>query len=193
MAEVATERLRLRDTEIGWPLEELWVAGELLGPADSFESGVVVLVLDEPPDDLPWMALNPVGEWVGHELRLGKRPFTWFYRPLAWPVWNHENRRLARFWSADGGLDDRVVDALRARDPSGVTVVEPSPELFVEQVGEELAISRRHLRQTLEHYWDVGWRKAHGGYDTSPEDHLWRAATAVSDMQDALDEVGRAP
>ncbi len=188
MAEVATERLRLRDTDIGWPLEELWVTGELLGDADTLESGAIMLVLDEPPDDLPWMALNPAGEWVGDQLRLGKRPFLWAYRPLAWPVWNPAYRRLVRFWSADAGLDDRVVEALRAKELDGVTVVEPTLELFVEQVREEAAISRRHLRETLDRYWDPDWRKAHDGYGTSPEDHLWRAATAVSEMQDALDQ-----
>src|SRR5687768_7075470 len=104
MAEVATESMRLRDSEIGWPLEEMWVTGELLGPADVVETATVVLVLDVPPDDMPWLALNPTGEWVGGRLRLGKRPFLWCYRPLAWPVWNHEHRRLVRFWSARDGL-----------------------------------------------------------------------------------------
>ena len=188
MAEVATDRLRLRDTDIGWPLEELWVTGELLGDVDPLGSGAVVLVLDEPPDELPWMALNPAGEWVGDQLRLGKRPFLWAYRPLAWPVWNHANRRLVRFWSADAGIDDRVIEALRAKELDGVTVVEPTPELFVEQMREEVAISRRHLREMLDRYWERDWRKAHSGYGTSPEDHLWRAASAVSEMQDALDQ-----
>lgn len=32
VAEVSSDRLRLRDTTIGWPLEELWVTGELLEP-----------------------------------------------------------------------------------------------------------------------------------------------------------------
>ena len=30
MATVANDRLALRDSEVGWPLEELWVGGELL-------------------------------------------------------------------------------------------------------------------------------------------------------------------
>jgi hypothetical protein len=46
MAEVATERLGLRDAEIGWPLEEMWVSGELLGAADTLEAGSVVLGID---------------------------------------------------------------------------------------------------------------------------------------------------
>ncbi|MGF1599147.1 MAG: hypothetical protein ACFCVK_19890 [Acidimicrobiales bacterium] len=33
MAAEASDLLRLRDTDIGWPLEESWVAGELLALA----------------------------------------------------------------------------------------------------------------------------------------------------------------
>jgi len=92
MAEVATERICLRETDIGWPLEEMWVTGELLGSADTIETGAVVLVLDLPAEDLSWLTLHPAGEWVGDQLRLGKRPLRWCYRPLTWPVWNHEQR-----------------------------------------------------------------------------------------------------
>ncbi len=189
MAEVATEQLRLRDTGIGWPLEEIWVTGELLGLTETLEVGAVVLTLDLPTDELPWLALHPAGEWIGHQLRLGKRPLRWCYRPLAWPVWNHENRRLARFWSATGGLDTTVIEALRSRRLDQLTVVQPSPDEFAEQLREELVMSRRHLRAVLDGYWDHDWRRQHKSHDESPEDHLWRAATAVSDISDALDDL----
>lgn len=108
MAEVATERLRLRDTDIGWPLEEMWVTGDLLGLADTLEAGAVVLV-------------------------------------------------------------------------------QPSVEELAEQLPTELAVARRHLGAVLEAYWDHDWRRRHSGNDESPEDHLWRAATAVTDIWAALD------
>jgi hypothetical protein len=189
MAGVATERLRLRDTDIGWPLEEMWVTGDLLGLANTLEAGSVVLVLDLPAEELPWLALHPAGEWVGDQLRLGKRPLLWCYRPLTWPVWNHEHRRLCRFWTAREGLDSTVIEALRTRRLDRLDVVEPSPEELVTQLREELALSRRHLRAVLATYWDRDWRREHKGYDESPEDHLWRAATAVSEIADALDEL----
>ncbi len=189
MAEVATEQLRLRDTGIGWPLEEIWVTGELLGLTETLEVGAVVLTLDLPTDELPWLALHPAGEWIGHQLRLGKRPLRWCYRPLAWPVWNHENRRLARSWSATGGLDTTVIEALRSRRLDQLTVVQPSPDEFAEQLREELVMSRRHLRAVLDGYWDHDWRRQHKSHDESPEDHLWRAATAVSHISDALDDL----
>jgi hypothetical protein len=187
--EVASEQLKFRGTNIGWPVEELWVAGDLLGPAETVDAGSVVLVLDLPPDEAPWLAINPAGEWAGEQLRLRKRPLLWSYRPLAWPVWNHQHRRLARYWSAGAGLDDTVIDALRTGRLDRLDVVEPTEAELARQLVVELPLSRRHLRTVVERYWDGGWRREHKGYDESPEDHLWRAAAAVSEMQDALDEL----
>jgi len=189
MAEMATERMRLRDTDIGWPLEEMWVTGDLLGLADALEAGSVVLVLDVPAEELPWLALHPAGEWVGDQLRLAKRPMRWCYRPLAWPVWNYEHRRLVRFWSAVDGLNTTAIDALASRRLDHLSVVEPSIDDLADQLREELAVSRRHLRAVLDGYWDRDWRREHTG-DESPEDHLWRAATAVAEICDALDIIG---
>jgi hypothetical protein len=191
MAEVATDWLRFResDSPIGWPLEEMWVTGDLLGLADTLDAGAVVLVLDVPCEELPWLAMHPTGESVGHQLRLGKRPIRWCYRPRAWPVWNHQHRRLARFWSAEGGLDSSTIEALRSRRLDRLDVVEPSAAELAELLRKELVVSRQHLRSMLDDYWERDWRRDHKGYDESPEDHLWRAATAVTEMLDALDDL----
>ncbi len=191
MAEVATEHLRLRDTDIGWPLEHMWVTGDLLGLADTLDAGAVVLVLDLPADDLPWLALHPTAEWIGAQLRLGKRPLQWCYRPVAWPVWNSQHQRLARFWSATDGLDAAVIDALQSRRLDRLPVVEPTADELAHQFGVELAVSRAHLSAMLDKYWDHGWRRKHGSDDASPEDHLWRAATAVTELWAALDDTPR--
>jgi hypothetical protein len=165
----------------------LWVTGELLTDTPALEWAAVTLVLDLPAEDVPWLALNPAGEWVGDRLRLGKRPLQWCYRPAVWPVWNHENRRLVRYWTADGGLDEDVIEALREARVEQLTIVEPTPALLAEQLREELAVSRRHLRTMLDQYWDQDWRHEHKGFDVRSEDHLWRAAQAVTEVTDALD------
>jgi hypothetical protein len=190
MAAESSDMLRLRDTNIGWPLEELWVTGDLLTDAPTLESGSVVLVLDLPADEVPWLALNPAGEWVGDRLRLGKRPMRWCYRPLVWPVWNHEHRRVVRYWSAGDGLDESVIAAMRERRSDRLAIAEPAPGMLADQLREELAVSRRHLRSVLDQYWERDWRHDHKGFDHRPEDHLWRAACAVADITDALDELG---
>ena len=135
MADVAADRLRLRDSDLGWPLEELWVTDDLLEHRSELEAGSVVLVLDLAPDELPWLASHPVAEWVGTELRLGKRPFLWSYRPALWPVWNRRHRRVARFWSTRSGIESAVLDALGAGRVEEAPVVEPSTDELVDPDG----------------------------------------------------------
>lgn len=183
--------MRLRDTDIGWPLEELWVTGDLLTPIDTLDTGTVVVVVDVPPDELPWLALHPAAEWIADQLRLGKRPMRWYYRPLLWPVWNHRHRRLARLWTAADGLDQAVIEALQSHDLLHVSIIEPEASELIDQLRDELVVSQRHLRVILDNYWDRDWRRNHKGYDESPEEHLWRAATAVVEIGDALDSLIR--
>ncbi len=64
MGTEATDLLRLRDTDIGWPLEALWATGDLLDTDGDLETGSVILELDVPPAELPWLAVHPAGEWV---------------------------------------------------------------------------------------------------------------------------------
>ena len=49
-----------------------------------------------------------------------------------------------------------------------------------------VAQCRRHLATILDNYHDRHWRRAHKGYGTYPEDHLWRAAQAVRELTDAI-------
>jgi hypothetical protein len=188
MAEVASQWFELGGRD-RWPLNEMWVGGDLLTLADTLEAAAVVLVLDLPAEEVPWLAMHPTGESIGYQLRLGKRPLLWCYRPRAWPVWNHQNRRLARFWSAEGGVDSSTIEALQSRRLDRLDVVEPSDDELAGQLREELAVSRRHLRAMLNDYWDRDWRRDHKGLEESPQDHLWRAATAVTDILDALDDL----
>lgn len=187
MADEASDLLRFRDTDIGCPLEELWVTGELLTDTATLDQGAVILVLDLPPDELPWLALHPIAEWIGDRLRLGKRPMRWCYRPSAWPVWTPDHRRAVRYWTAAGGLDDGVIEALRERRLDGLPVVEATRADLAAWLPDELAASRSHLRRTVDRYWDHDWRREHKGFGVHPEDHLWRAACAVADLTDALD------
>lgn len=189
MAEIASENLRFRGAPIGWPLESLWVTGSLLGPGDAAEDVQVdevhvVLLLDIPADELPWIALHPAGEWVSEQLGLGKRPVLWSYRPHVWPAWNARHRRVARFWSDHDGPDTAFLDALRERrSPS---TVEPSLPQWHAQLHDERALARAHLREVLDRYHDRDWRAEHKGLGAYPEDHLWRAAQGLREIDDAL-------
>ena len=69
-------------------------------------------------------------------------------------------------------------------------LVEPDRPELAEQVGIELELSKAHLRSVLAQYWDHDWRRDNRSH-TSPEDQLWRAATAVTELEDARSQVRR--
>ncbi|GLZ46313.1 hypothetical protein Acsp06_24980 [Actinomycetospora sp. NBRC 106375] len=181
MAETATECRQSRGAPMAWPLSSMWVTGELLETSPTVEGGTVVLLLDLPPDELPWLAVHPTGEWVSDALRLGKRPVLWCYRPAAWPAWNARHRRVLRFWSEDDGVGGEVLDALRnGRSPE---IAEPDDEERRAQLREERDLARRHLRAVLDGFHDRSWRRAHH----DPADHLWRAAQGLREIEDAAE------
>lgn len=194
LAQEANDRwLRLGETDIGWPLDELWVGGRLLdGPAgpEELDTTAVILVLDEPADELPWLALHASGEWIGDQLRLTKLPIMWVYRPAVYPAWNAQYRRVLRFWSAKSGPDDEAIADLRERRFERLRLVEPTSTELADQLEVELEICRRHLHQVLDRYWDGDWRRQHKGFGVQPDDHLWRAAEAVHQIETALAEAG---
>jgi hypothetical protein len=58
-------------------------------------------------------------------LRFDKYPVQWWWRPSAWPVWNHAIDRAMRFWSHDGP-DTAALDALAAQHHDGLQMIRPS-------------------------------------------------------------------
>jgi len=142
-------------------------------------------MLDVAPQELPWLASHPTGEWVGDRLCLGKHPFHWFYRPALWPWWNSaHHRRVTRFWTAESGLDQ---DALDTAGPARAMAI-PSPAEMTEQFQMELAVSRRHLHDVLDRFWDPDWRSPHRNPEPA-EDHLWRAAQGVRELEEAIEGI----
>ena len=182
----ANDCLHLRDSDISWPLDELWVGSELLdGPAE-LETTPLILSLDTPPDELTWLALHPAGDWICEQLRLTKRPISWRYRPSVYPAWNCRDRRVVRFWSAEVGYESNVIEALRAQQFDQLQIVTPSEAEFAGQLKIELEMCRRHLSNVLDQYWEPSWRQGHKGYGIYPEHHLWRAAGAVREIEARL-------
>ncbi len=182
MAAEATDLVRLSDINTGWPLEEMWVTGELLDSGGELDAGSVILLLDVPPDALPWMARHPAGEWVGDRLRLGKRPMQWCYRPSVWPAWSARHRRVLRFWSAPDGVDETAIEGLRSG--AGATVEAPADDQVREQLLEERPLAFEHLRRIVDGYWDAESRRGSRGDDA--QDDLWRVAAGLIEIDDAL-------
>jgi hypothetical protein len=68
-------------------------------------------------------------------------------------------------------------------------IIDVSAAELTDQLRHELTVSRRHLRAVLDGYWDRQWRREHNRFGGSPENDLWRAAVAVAEIQEALDEL----
>jgi hypothetical protein len=102
---------------------------------------------------------------------------------MTWPAWNVRNRQVTRFWSAEDGLDHAVIDALRSG--AAPNLVEPDRGEVDEQLAVELEASKAHLQSILARYWDQDWRRDNR-HQTSPEDQLSRAATAVNELDAAI-------
>lgn len=185
MAAQASDEMRLRTEPSERSLVSMWAAGDLVSDARTLEWVGVVLVFELPPDELPWLALHPAAELVADRLRLDKRPVVWCHRPSEWPAWNVRHRRVVRFWTEAGGLDEKAIDVLCA--DSVTPVVEPTPEELRAQLLVEREVARRHLDEVLDRYHEHAWRREHKGQGTYPEDHLWRASRALREIDHAID------
>jgi hypothetical protein len=152
----------------------------------------VALVVAEAPEVVPWMSRPAHLEVLAAVLRFTKLPVSWQWRPAEWPVWNHEIDRAVRVWTAAGGRDQAVLDALAAGRLDGVTIEAPAntKELVVELLVER-DIGRRHLATVAESFHDKDWRHVHRGNGVYPEDHLWWATAGFLDLDDAIRRLDR--
>jgi hypothetical protein len=181
------DRLTHLPGDLALPLSELWVGGDLLDGAEQIEWALVVVRLDIPDDELPYLALHPAVAACESFLRLDKRPIAARWRSREAPAWDHDVRRVARVWSVRAGTDEVLLRHLGANTVSDSMIATPSPAELREFLVEALPRSERHLGEVLDGYWEHGWRRTHRGYGVQPEDHLWRAAEAVRSLRDALE------
>ena len=74
-----------------------YVFGAVLDRVSELEVVQLALVVDEPPEDVPWMSRPARLEALASLCRFDKLPMSWRWRPAEWPVWNHEINRAVRF------------------------------------------------------------------------------------------------
>jgi hypothetical protein len=189
----AVEKLRILteacESVRNWPLEdpfllEAYVFGEVLAGTDPLECVEVVLVLNLPPEEVPWES-SPHGTfWLEDRLRLNKGGFAYWWRSHLDPVSNHRIRGPVRFWSQEGP-DEAVLHALAERRFADLPRLVPSPQAQREQLVGDLAVALSHLRAVHASYWDRDWRQEHRGSGRYPEHHLWDAVQGYLDFYDA--------
>jgi hypothetical protein len=175
-----------------WPEVTLvggYVFGGILEPVAEIERVELALVVAESPAAVPWMARPPQLEALADWLRLPKLPVSWWWRPAEWPVWNHTIARAVRFWSVDGGRDRTAFDELAAGRLDKIeAAAPPNRGELLAQVVVERDTGRRHLAEVTERFYDRDWRREHRGSEY-PESHLWWAAAAYLELDDAVRDI----
>jgi hypothetical protein len=183
-ASEATEELA-RPYPGDYPVISAWTVGDLLDPTtDTLSHPLAVLLLDVPTNELPWSTWPAFFGYLNTVHRIDKGGLGYYYRPAGWPAWNAEFRRAACFWTRDGGLDEKLIEDLRAR--RSVHAAEPGNEEFEAQMRDELEVSRTHLDYVLGNFRERDWRNEHKGYNHYPEDHLWFAVAGYRAIENAL-------
>lgn len=174
-----------------WPPEgpfllEAYVFGDVLEGADPLESVEVALVLNLPPEEIPWESSPHGTEWLADRLRLDKGGFAYWWRSHLGPVPNHQIRAPVRFWSQEGP-EEGMLQMLAERRFSDLARVVLPPRAEREQLAEELATALGRLRAVHASYWEHDWRREHRGFGRYPEHELWEAVQGYLDLHDAAE------
>lgn len=108
------------------------------------------------------------------------------------PVWNHEIACAACFWTAAGGRDQAVFDALASGRVDQLRLDEPvDRNALHDELMIERDVGRLHLADVVERFYDRQWRREHTPDGIHPDDHLWWATAGYLDLDNALRDTGR--
>jgi len=173
----------------GWPPEEpllvaVYAFGDVLGGADPLDRVQVAVVINLPPEEVPWGSTPDGTEWLADQLRLSKGGYEYWWRSHLDPVWNHYIRSPVRIWSQDG-TESAALDALAARQLSRLRRLTATPADEHLQLRDDLDAALRHLREVRDSYWQHEWRREHRGFGRYPENELWEAVEGYLDILDA--------
>lgn len=135
----------------------LWAVENLLGASRDLDWVRVALVVDLPPEDVPWFCTPPGAVRWAESTRLSKNPVTAWWRSEHVPVWNHRIVRPALVWDVASGVREDVVTALREGRGSEVGQPPPSAEEFASRMADELQVSHAALETRTRDYDAKRW------------------------------------
>jgi hypothetical protein len=174
---------------VNWPpgepfLREAYVFGEVLEGTDPIDHLKVALVLNLPPEEVPWDSHPRGADWLVDTLRLNKGGYAYWWRSRHDPVWNHHIRGPVRFWSL-AGPDEEVLTALSERRFDDLPRITADPAEVQAQTTTARDTALAHLRNVHKNYWERDWRREHRGNYRYPENDLWEAVDGYLDLLDA--------
>ena len=166
---------------------DAYVFGDLLNGPESLDVVSVAFVVDLPVSEVPWCARPVRVEALAESLRLNKVPVARWWRPADWPVWNHKVVRPVRIWSRPDGVDEDVLSLVAQQRFDELSYAAPSSrDQFLEQLRIEQRVARQHLNDVLVRYHERDWQRDHRSLGMYPEDHLWWAAEAFRELDEAV-------
>jgi hypothetical protein len=171
----------------------LWTFGEVLDSRDDLSILPVVLAVDRPVEDVPWMC-PPVGaEHWSNATRVSTSPVVAMWRSTRAPLWNHHIRRPLLIWDEsappqgtlgdDAGVAVDGLSALRNGTAEALRLPETSPGELSARLEAELAVSLHALESATTAYEQ---RRFGAGKQEPTADALWRAGTGCLDVIQAV-------
>jgi len=166
----------------------LWTFGAVLDSREDLGILPVVLAVDGPVQDFPWMCPPAGAEHWSHATRLSTSPVVAMWRSTRAPLWNHHIYRPLLIWDESPGDDSGVaadgLAALRGGTAEALRLPEPSPGELSARLEAELAVSLQALKTATAAYEQ---RRFGAGKLEPTADALWRAGTGYLDVLRAVE------
>jgi len=172
----------------------LWTFGEVLDSRDDVSVLPVVLAVDRPVQDVPWMCPPAGAEHWSNATRLSTSPVVAMWRSTQAPLWNHHIRRPLLIWDEpQGDGPGAVVDglaALRDGTAEALRLPEPAPGELSARLEAELEVSLHALEAATAAYEQ---RRFGMGKLEPTADALWRAGAGYLDVLRAVESPRHQP
>ena len=157
----------------------LWTFGEVLDCRRDLDYLCVVLAVDLPIGDVPWLCAPAGAEHWSHAAGLAHKPLAATWRTSRAPLWNHHIRGPLLIWDASAGAAAAALPALAAGTAQSLRLPEPAPAQLACRLEAELSVSLRALESTTAAYEQ---RRFSPGKRQAVADALWHASAGYLDV-----------
>ena len=162
----------------------LWAYSDVVTSQDDLDWVSIVLAVDLPVNDAPWLCPPAGAEHWSNATRLSKNPVVAMWRSTRAPLWNHSIRGPLLIWDGSGGIATDALAALRDGTADALRLPEPTPAELRTRLAAELAVSLRALQSASAAYD----QRRFGPGKTGPvAEALWLASAGYLDVLAAMD------